>query len=294
MLSLTQLAVLDAVARHGSLTGAARELHYSQPSVSHHLARLEAATGAKLTQRVGRGVRLSPEGALLAQRAREIVGRVDAASVELATHLGLRAGRVRLAGFQTALSTIVPRAADILAGEHPAIELNLVDVHPGEALQLLRDGKVDVAVIFRGPDTPLEGEGFRLVHLLDDPVYLLTRVPDQQLDDHRDSLWIGGCERCRATLLNLCESHGFTPRIAFSSDDMVVVQALVAAGMGVGTLPGLALQSHRIEGIHVTRVADSTRSVFAVTYGDPPDPPATAALMNALRGAVSHAATTPA
>jgi DNA-binding transcriptional LysR family regulator len=292
MLNLTQLAVLDAVARHGSLTGAAQELHYSQPSVSHHLARLEAATGAKLTQRVGRGIRLSPEGALLAQRAREIVGRVDAAAVELATHLGLRAGRVRLAGFQTSLSTIVPSAADILAGEHPAIELNLVDVHPGEALQLLRDGKVDVAVIFRGPDTPLEGEGFRLVHLLDDPVYLLTRMPGQQLEDHRDSPWIGGCERCRATLVSLCDSHGFTPRIAFSSDDMVVVQALVAAGMGVGTLPGLALQSHRAEGIHATRIADSTRSVFAVTYGDPPDPPATAALMNALRAATSQAAAT--
>jgi DNA-binding transcriptional LysR family regulator len=71
MLNLTQLAVLDAVARHGSVTGSAQELHYSQPSVSHHLARLEAATGAKLTQRVGRGIRLSPEGALLAQRARE-------------------------------------------------------------------------------------------------------------------------------------------------------------------------------------------------------------------------------
>lgn len=292
MLNLTQLAVLDAVARHGSVTGAAHELHYSQPSVSHHLARLEAATGAKLTQRVGRGVRLSPEGALLAQRAREIVGRVDAAAVELAAHLGLRAGRVRLAGFQTALSTIVPSAADILAGEHAAIELNLVDVHPGEALQLLRDGKVDVAVIFRGPDTPLEREGFRLVHLLDDPVYLLTRMPGQQLDDHRDSPWIGGCERCRATLVSLCESHGFTPRIAFSSDDMVVVQALVAAGMGVGTLPGLALQSHRVESIHATRIADSTRSVFAVTYGDPPDPPATAALMNALRRAASQAAAT--
>ncbi len=292
MLNLTQLAVLDAVARHGSVTGAAQELHYSQPSVSHHLARLEAATGAKLTQRVGRGIRLSPAGALLAQRAREIVGRVDAAAVELATNLGLRAGRVRLAGFQTALSTIVPSAVDILAGEHPAIEVNLVDVHPGDALQLLRDGKVDVAVIFRGPDTPGEEDGFRLVHLLDDPVYLLTRMPGQQLDDHRDSPWIGGCERCRATLVSLCESHGFTPRIAFSSDDMVVVQALVAAGMGVGTLPGLALQSHRIESIHAIRIADSTRSVFAVTYGDPPDPPATAALINALRGAAAQAAAT--
>src|ERR1700754_226481 len=115
MLSLTHLRVLEAIARHESVTEAAKELHYSQPSVSHHLARLEADTGAKLVQRVGRGIRLTPEGELLAQRATEIVGRVDAASVELAAHLGLRAGRVRVAGFQTVLSTIVPTAAAKLA-----------------------------------------------------------------------------------------------------------------------------------------------------------------------------------
>ena len=80
MVSLTQLRVLAAVSRHGSVTAAAEELHYSQPSVSHHLRRLEVAVGARLLQRVGRGVRLTPEGVLLARRAEEIVGRVDAAT----------------------------------------------------------------------------------------------------------------------------------------------------------------------------------------------------------------------
>src|ERR671919_1188947 len=149
MLDVNRLRVLAAVARLGSVTAAARELHYSQPSVSHHLGRLEAATGARLIQRVGRGIRLTPEGELLAQRAAEIVGRVDAASVELAAHLGLSAGRVRLAGFQTVLSTIVPKAAGELARSHPGIELNLVDVHPVEALEMLRSGHVDLALIFR-------------------------------------------------------------------------------------------------------------------------------------------------
>ena len=66
MLNLVHLNVLAAVARHGSVTEAARELHYSQPSVSHHLSRLESATGVKLVQRVGRGIRLTPEDELLA------------------------------------------------------------------------------------------------------------------------------------------------------------------------------------------------------------------------------------
>src|SRR6266498_692153 len=83
MLDLARLRVIDAVARHGSVTAAAKALHYSQPSVSHHLARLEAETGAQLMQRVGRGIRLTEAGRLLADRAAEIIGRVDAADLPL-------------------------------------------------------------------------------------------------------------------------------------------------------------------------------------------------------------------
>src|SRR4051812_33146998 len=204
MLSLTHLRVLEAVARHGSVTEAAKELHYSQPSVSHHLGRLEFATGAALVQRVGRGIRLTPEGELLARRAAEILGRLDAASVELAARVGLRAGRVRLAGFQTVLSTLVPQAAAELSRSYPGIELNLVDAHPAEGLELLRAGHVDVALIFRDTDAPATEEGFRLTHLLDDPLYLITDTAGQRLEDHSDSAWVGGCERCRAATIAAC------------------------------------------------------------------------------------------
>src|SRR5690242_19013726 len=126
MPSLTQLRVLAAVARHGSVTEAARELHYSQSSVSHHLSRLEAATGARLIQRVGRGIRLTPEGELLAGRAAEIVGRVEAANNELAARIGLEAGHVRVAANASVLSTDGPRAAAALDVAHPGLELSLV------------------------------------------------------------------------------------------------------------------------------------------------------------------------
>jgi DNA-binding transcriptional LysR family regulator len=282
MLNLTHLKVLDAVARHGSVTEAAKELHYSQPSVSHHLGRLEAETGARLIQRVGRGIRLTPEGVLLAARATEILGRVDAASVELAARVGLRAGRVRLAGFQTVLSTLVPRAAGELSRAYPGIELNLVDAHPVESLEMLRSGHVDIALIFRHADTPLEEDGVRLVHLLDDPLYLISDQPGPRLKDHRDSAWVGGCERCRAATLTACRRAGFTPRIAYACDDTVVTQSLVAAGMGVAILNGLALRAHRVPGIHTTALPGSSRQIYAATYGDPPDPPATAALIEIL------------
>ncbi len=283
MLNPVHLKVLASVARHGSVTEAAKELHYTQPSVSHHLSRLEAATGVKLVQRVGRGIRLTPEGRLLANRAAEIIGRIDAATKELAAQVGLQSGRVCLAANASALSTLVPRAAATLAETSPGLELSLIERHPVEALQMLRHGDIDVALIFRYADAPAEDDAFRLVHVGEDSIYLISQRPDDTLANHRDSPWIGGCERCQEELVTVCERAGFTPRIRSLSDDMTVVQAFVAAGIGVTTLPGLALQAHRHPDIHASKIPDYTRQLYAVTYGEPPDPPATAALVEALR-----------
>ena len=185
MLDIVRLRILAAIAAHGSVTKAARHLSYSQPAVSHHLARLEAETGARLVQRAGRGIRLTPEGEHLARRAAEIVGRVDAAAAELSAMVGLRTGRVRVAGFQSALATLVPHAAATLRREHPGIELHLVDAHPQVALDLLRAGQVEAAVIFRYDDT--RPDDIHTTHLFDDPMCLLSLEPGQALADHRDS-----------------------------------------------------------------------------------------------------------
>ncbi|MBO0772398.1 MAG: LysR family transcriptional regulator [Actinobacteria bacterium] len=284
MLDIVRLRILAAIAAHGSVTKAAQHLNYSQPAVSHHLARLEAETGARLVQRVGRGIRLTPEGEQLARRAAEIVGRVDTAAAELSAMVGLRTGRVRVAGFQSALAALMPHAAATLRRDHPGIELHLADAHPRVALDLLRAGQIDAALIFRYDDTT-PGD-IRAVHLFDDPMHLLSLEPGQTLTDHRDSAWIAGCEHCRREFTDACERAGFTPRIAYTSDDVIVEQALVAAGMGVTTMPGLALRTHRAPGIHATPLPDFRRRVYLATYGDPPDPAATTAFITALHHAV--------
>lgn len=281
-MNLVHLKVLSAVARHGSVTEAAKELHYSQPSVSHHLSRLEASTGVKLIQRVGRGIRLTPEGRLLADRAAEILGRVEAANNELAAQVGLQSGRVRLAANASVLSTIVPLAVETLGRAYPGIELSLLDRHPVDALQMLRHGEIDVAIAFHHAPVPVEDEDLRIVHLRDDPIYLISQRADDKLANHRDSTWIGGCDRCQAELASVCRSADFVPRMDSLSDDMVVVQSLVAAGLGVATLPGLALQAHRRADLQATELTGFHRTIYAATYGNPPDPPAVAAVLSAL------------
>src|SRR4029077_20211938 len=75
------------------------------------------------------------------------------------------------------------------------------------------------------------------------------------------------------------------PKIAFTTDDYVAVQALVAADLGVSTLPALCLRAARHPGIRTVPLPGARRYVFAVRYGDPPDPPAVNLLMEVLRTA---------
>jgi DNA-binding transcriptional LysR family regulator len=329
MLDVTRLRVLVAVARCGSVTAAARALNYAQPSVSHHLARLEAETGTKLIQRAGRGIRLTDAGRLLAERAAEVIGRLDAAENELAAYTGLRAGRLRLAAFPSALGTIVPAAAAALREHQPSVDLRLTEAEPPEALRMLRAGYVDVALVFRysaeasgapgasraegpagrdaapvaGSDAARHGgggslpddedgsidltEGLRERLLLEEEVHLVTSSqgaaePSADLSGYARHRWIAGCDRCRANLLRQCAQAGFIPKIAFTTDDYVAVQALVAAELGVSTLPALCLRAARHPGIKATPLPGARRQVFAVRYGDPPDPPAVAMLMDVL------------
>lgn len=340
MLDVTRLRVLVAVARHGSVTAAAHALNYAQPSVSHHLARLEAETGTKLVQRAGRGIRLTDAGRLLAERATEVIGRLDAAENELAVFAGLRAGRLRLAAFPSALATLVPAAAAILHERHPSIDLRLTEAEPPEALRMLRAGYVDIALVFRyqaadggraptreapardslareaaqrrpdpdeEPVTAEEQDDLREQVLLSEEVHLI--MPDTALLGGEPPLapavtelwpadlarlatcrWIAGCDRCREHLLRQCASAGFTPRIAFTTDDFVAAQALVAAGLGVTLLPELALRAARNPDARTARLRGTRRCVVAVRYGEPPDPPATVVLLDALRAAAAGVA----
>jgi len=331
MLDVTRLRVLVAVARHGSVTAAAHALNYAQPSVSHHLARLEAETGTKLVQRAGRGIRLTDAGRLLAERAVEVIGRLDAAENELSVFAGLRAGRLRLAAFPSALGTIVPTAAAILDDRHSGFDLRLTEAEPPEALRMLRAGYVDVALIFRheaddggaarrassragaqagpdeaaddGPSPVADRDDLRELVLLSEPVYLImpdtavcggepplapavTELWPADLARLSDQRWIAGCDRCREHLLRQCAQAGFSPRVAFTTDDFVAAQALVTAGLGVTLLPGLALRAARNPGVRTARLRGTSRSVVAVRYGEAPDPPATVLLLEALCAAV--------
>ncbi|HZE38812.1 MAG TPA: LysR substrate-binding domain-containing protein [Stackebrandtia sp.] len=283
MFDETRLRVFAAIAREGSITAAAGALHFAQPSVSHHLARIERDAGVPLVQRVGRGIRLTDAGRAFATRAEEILGRIDAAREELSAHAELRAGSIRIAGFPSILATLVPGAAQRFRAEHPEVALALTEAEPPEALARLRRGEVDVALAFHHDDGPAaEFDRLVVTPLLSEPMYVVTPAGRRFGGDRADlstyagERWNAGCDRCRAHLLRAAARHGFVPDVGFETDDYMSTQALVAAGIGVSTLPGLALRAHRHPGVRIDRLPADHRHVVAAVGGTPTPAPVAA------------------
>jgi molybdate transport repressor ModE-like protein len=302
MLDVRRLQMLRAVAREGSLSAAARALGYTQPAVSHHIARLEEEVGTALLTRVGRGVELTDAGAALAQHADAVLARLGAAEEEVAAIAGLRAGRVRIAAFPSGSATLMAGALTRLRAAHPGVEVTLTEAEPPDALPLLRRGDADVVLAFAyaavGGRDPRD---FASIPLLRDPSHAIlprdhpaAATPGPvALADLEDETWIAGCERCRAHLLHVTAEAGYAPRIDFATDDHLTVQSLIAAGLGVSLLPALALCSARRDDVAVRPVAgDPARTVELVLRAADRRPPAVDAAVGALREAAAELAGT--
>ncbi|MEQ1735801.1 MAG: LysR family transcriptional regulator, partial [Rhodoglobus sp.] len=133
-LDLHSIRIVRAISEHGTISAAARALGYSQPAVSQHLRRAEARLGVPLVVRAGRGVRLTEPGQVIARHAIAITSALDAANGDLADLVGLAAGTVRVAGFPTASSTLIPRLLQGMREAHPGITVGYVEAEPPEAI----------------------------------------------------------------------------------------------------------------------------------------------------------------
>ncbi|MFD7410519.1 LysR family transcriptional regulator [Kitasatospora purpeofusca] len=330
MIEARHLRVLRAVARTGSFSAAARELGCTQPAISQQMKALEKSVDTPLVVRSGRGMQLSEAGRVLLKHATGILAGLSAAEEEVAAIAGLRAGRVRLVSFPTASSTLVPPAVARLRGTHPGVRVSLVEAEPPESLAMLRGGECEVALAFRYPQAPgsvaapapahgtprearaeanLEAQQLSAgadwsdlvaTPLLDDPLVgllpaghrLAGRGGPVELAELAEEQWIAGCPQCRGHLVELCAGAGFEPRIDFATDDYPAVVGLVAAGLGVAVLPGLALRSVRPDGVatvavHAASGAPAVRQVVALTLPDLAEVPAVALMLERLAGAAA-------
>ncbi|ASO21398.1 DNA-binding transcriptional LysR family regulator [Actinoalloteichus hoggarensis] len=256
MLNPIHLRTLQECVRTGSFAEAARALGYTASAVSQQMMLLERAVGAPLFERSARSVRSTAVGDLLAVRSRDALGALHQLEREVRAMVVGDRGRLRLGSFATANARVLPAALAAVVADRPGAEVHLDEGEPDEVLGGVLDATLDAAVVFEYDLDPRSWpvelsrvELFAEALVLAVPAdHRLAEQTEIGIGELADDAWI--CTRedtagARA-LTRLAASANFVPRIVCRSNDYGVVRDLVARGLGVALLPGLAIEDESL------------------------------------------------
>lgn len=262
-MDLRKLEIFEAINRFGSISAAADELEISQSAVSQQLKVLEDEVGGALFTRSKQGPVLTPAGVALLEHAQVISAEIKSASIRLDAINGSTQGIIRIACFPSASASLIPKVLKEIKRKRLDIDIRLKEAEPGEAFQLLENDEVDLVVTFTHSSADYPDDRYETTDLVDDE--LLAVLPRDHrlagsktiaLKDLADEFWVAGCEHCRGHLVSETNRAGFTPDISQSTDDYVVAQKLVAAGLAVTLLPRLAIDCYRDSNVALVPVRD--------------------------------------
>lgn len=269
------VAVFKAVMLHGSFTGAARELGYSQPAISQQMKALEKALGTPIFIRSGRGLLLTEAGRMLEAHADPILQGLARAEARVRAVVEMRSGTVRICTFPSASATLVPAMFSRLRALYPDIRIVLSESEPPASFEQLSAGECDLALAFTFgvADEPVE-EAFLRVPLIRDPLVVLLHAghplagaASLDLRDLADEPWIAGCPRCNVHFHQICAEAGFDPDVVCATDDNLSVQSLVASGLGAALMPNLVVSFTRHANIVAVPLSlPPTRTISAYTW----------------------------
>jgi DNA-binding transcriptional LysR family regulator len=252
-IELRHLAALDAVARHGSFGAAASELDYTQSAVSQQIDRLERAVGSRLFERPGgpRPVRLTESGQVLWRHARAVLARMEAAAADVTALAEGSVGELRVGTYQSVAVQLLPAVIARFRERWPRIELSFVESGSHDELEaLVERGALDLAFTI----LPVSDGLFASEQLFADP-YLLVVPADHALVhagaaptlEQLGALDLVAYRVCRANaqVERFLRSQGLEPNVVFRAEDNLLLQALVAEGVGAALMPLLAVdRSH--------------------------------------------------
>jgi molybdate transport repressor ModE-like protein len=262
-LELRHLIALKAIAEHGTFGRAAKELGYTQSAISQQIATLERIVGQRLIDRPGgpRPVSLTESGELLLRHADAIAARLQAAQADLAALDAGDAGPLRIGTYQSVGAKVLPALLREFTEQWPKVEITLRESADDQELAaLVERGELDLTFVV----LPLGPGPYETAELFRDPYVLVVpsgsplagrdRPPSvRELVEHP----LISYRTCRTTqrVEDRLRQSGRDPNIVFRSDDNGTVQGLVAAGVGIGVIPLLAVDETD-EAIEVVDLGD--------------------------------------
>ena len=247
--SFKQLRYFTALAEAGSFAAAAEEMHVTQPALSLQIKALEQDLGARLVDRLPRGVRLTNAGQDVLDRAQRILGEVTDLEHAVRHRDGL-AGRLQLGVIPTVAPYLLPRVLTRLRALDLTLDIRVREAQTAVLLQALTGGRLDAVVIA----LPVSDPGLSVIPLFEDAFFLcgsqaaLSDVADGSLaapDLDTDRLLLLDEGHCLADqALDVCGLRDRV-RMDLGASSLATLSGLVAQGFGMTFLPEIAADAER-------------------------------------------------
>ncbi len=239
-LTLRQLKIFEAVARHLSFTKASEELHLTQPAVSMQIKQLEQATGVPLFELVGKRVYLTEAGQELQRYSRSIAMLLTEAEQVFEEMKGLRRGRLTITVASTA-NYFVPRLWATFRKRHPDVSVSLDVTNREGLIRALAENQADLVIMGLPPEgLDLVAESFMPNPLVviappSHPLAAAQQVPLQRLQGETFLVREQG-SGTRSLMERVFAEKGLAPATPIEMSSTEAIKQGVEAGLGLALL----------------------------------------------------------
>ena len=255
-MELHQLRYFMAICRHRSFTRAAEHERVAQPSLSQQIRKLEDELGARLFDRLGRRIRLTPFGERFQEHARRVLDEIEDARLEMQELLGLRRGSVCVGAIPTVAPYLLPAAIRMFAREYREIKLNVREDLTHSLLAQLVEGELDLALL----SLPIDRRDMAAEPLLTEEMVLAVPATSRRWRKRARPISMQEIERepvlllrdghCfRDEVLEICRKTRVKPEVAFEGGQFDTLVAMIGAGFGVTLLPEMARRHYKRAGV---------------------------------------------
>jgi DNA-binding transcriptional LysR family regulator len=287
--TLRQLQVFAAVARHLSFSKAAPELHLTQPAVSMQIRQLEEAAGMPLFERVGRRTSLTEAGRELLARANGVNELLREAQESLEALRGMKAGTLKLGAVSTAKYFAPSLLADFTPA-YPGVTVRFNVANREEIVKQLAENDIDLAIMGRPPReletiaVPFAKHALIIIATPDHPLAKKRRIPLKRLESERFLIREQG-SGTRASMERVFRERGVHYRASMEVSSNETIKQAVIAGMGISFISihtvGLELQTGRLLALDVVGLPE-VRDWYVIHLRDKRLTPITAAFREFL------------
>lgn len=236
-LTLRQIRIFAAAAKHSSFARAAEELHLTAPAVSMQIRELEEEVGTALFDRVGRRVELTSAGEYLLVFAKKLQLTLKEAEAVMERLKGTQTGSLAI-GLVSTAKYFVPKMLGAFRVENPGVQIRIEIRNREQLTTLLRDGEIDLAVMGRPPRDldsraePFAGHPHAFIASPDHPLakysnIAATAINQQELISREEG------SGTRAVMKDFLDQYRLSPSVTMEMSSNETIKQAVIANLGI-------------------------------------------------------------